>query len=66
MRKKVREKQRKYYSSDGETFWNISAGTDYSVWFHARIKKNGRRFPDVISAQLEIPNSLFIFDKERI
>jgi hypothetical protein len=63
MRKRVRNKQRRYYSSDGKTFWSCEKGTGYAVWLHM---VSGKRFPHVLSAQLEIPNSLFIFDIERI
>ena len=63
MKKKTREKRRVYYSSCGKTHWSFVEGTYVNYWFHMR---SGKNFPDVMETELEIPNCLFIFDKERI
>jgi len=53
---------RRYYSSDG-TFWSLIEGTHANFWCNIR---SGKNYPDVLRTELEIINSLFIFDKEII
>ncbi len=63
VKKKTREKRRLYGSSFGKTYWSFVEGTHTNYWFHMG---KGKNFPDVIGTELEIPNCLFIFDKQEI